>query len=264
MIFSSATFSPKDLRDYKATTTQTDFPARFNIDTVPVKDQGNVNSCVAFALSELVEYYNRDQEKTFARMSTAYIYGNRMYEDANNKLAHGYYARLGLKVLQNMGVPYYKDFPGNFEMPQAEKIFNSRPKNLDKEAYKNRISTYFRLTKQEDIKACLMTGTPVICSIHWDNDTTVDEAHILHFKNRKCSTGHCVLIVGWDDDKGWLIQNSWGKNWGDNGFAYAAYNSPIREFWGTTDEVINGLEIKKPCWLIKFIYKILKFFKKKA
>ncbi|WP_138485368.1 C1 family peptidase [Dyadobacter bucti] len=40
------------------------------------------------------------------------------------------------------------------------------------------------------------------------------------------ASGHAVVIVGWDDDKqAWLIQNSYGKEWGEQGFGWIAYNS---------------------------------------
>ncbi|MBD3233530.1 MAG: T9SS type A sorting domain-containing protein [candidate division Zixibacteria bacterium] len=44
------------------------------------------------------------------------------------------------------------------------------------------------------------------------------------------SPDHAVLIVGWDDnmcdgDGGWIVKNSWGQGWGDNGFFYIPYNS---------------------------------------
>ncbi len=39
---------------------------------------------------------------------------------------------------------------------------------------------------------------------------------------------HAVLIVGWDDDAcggagAWIIKNSWGEDWGQNGFGYIKY-----------------------------------------
>lgn len=38
--------------------------------------------------------------------------------------------------------------------------------------------------------------------------------------------GHAVAIIGWDDTKGaWLIKNSWGTDWGEDGFGWLAYGS---------------------------------------
>lgn len=37
---------------------------------------------------------------------------------------------------------------------------------------------------------------------------------------------HKVQIIGWDDEKtAWLIKNSWGTDWGENGFAWINYNN---------------------------------------
>jgi cathepsin L len=36
---------------------------------------------------------------------------------------------------------------------------------------------------------------------------------------------HAVTMVGWDDDKdAWLIKNSWGTNWGEDGYVWIKYN----------------------------------------
>lgn len=35
---------------------------------------------------------------------------------------------------------------------------------------------------------------------------------------------HAVLITGWNPN-GWIVKNSWGTSWGDNGYFYIAYGS---------------------------------------
>jgi C1A family cysteine protease len=40
--------------------------------------------------------------------------------------------------------------------------------------------------------------------------------------------GHFVQIIGWEDDlNAWLIKNSWGDRWGENGFAWVEYESNL-------------------------------------
>ncbi|GAB3036298.1 C1 family peptidase [Spirosoma pulveris] len=40
------------------------------------------------------------------------------------------------------------------------------------------------------------------------------------------STNHAILLVGWDDArKAWLMKNSWGTSWGENGYMWIGYNS---------------------------------------
>lgn len=54
---------------------------------------------------------------------------------------------------------------------------------------------------------------------------------------------HCVVAVGYDATRGFLIRNSWGENWGEFGYTWFPF-----EDWGLQNEVwtcINSLVINK-------------------
>lgn len=49
---------------------------------------------------------------------------------------------------------------------------------------------------------------------------------------------HAVAVIGYDDDQGaWIIKNSWGEGWGEDGFGRIAYNECAIDneyvFWDT-------------------------------
>lgn len=40
------------------------------------------------------------------------------------------------------------------------------------------------------------------------------------------SSNHAIVLCGWDDDKGaWLMKNSWGTDWGEDGYMWIKYNT---------------------------------------
>jgi hypothetical protein len=77
----------------------------------------------------------------------------------------------------------------------------------------------------EELKTALIEHGPLVAPIHSDNCLVAYKGGIFNEKNMK-DISHVVLLIGWDDEKGaWLVKNSWGKNWGEKGFAWIKYGS---------------------------------------
>jgi len=47
-------------------------------------------------------------------------------------------------------------------------------------------------------------------------------------------TNHAIVLVGWDDVRGaWLLRNSWGTDWGEDGYMWIKYGSNSVGKWAT-------------------------------
>lgn len=242
-----AIFSGKDFRDYKAVcaTTASDLPKEFELKfftNYVAKSQGMVGSCVAHALSEVIEYYDNTQNGNNLAMSTGYIYGNR-----NTSLLkdEGMIIRDALNAVRMYGDVYEYEFPYNVEVPKAIELFQENADRLYDKGYMNRISNYCRLNNEDEIKSVLIEGKPVVMAIKWYRDMKVVN-EILTTSKQRYSGGHCMLIYGWDE-RGWKILNSHGKYWGKNGKCILPYDYKLKEAWAVIDNIIGTkIEIKKP------------------
>lgn len=265
--------SPFDVRDYKAKVkAPSKYPDEYDIFTKEwpiVKNQGNVGSCVAHSLATVVEFFNKKQENTKVVMSTDYIYGNRSYSKNNGS---GLIVRDAIKTLGKMGDVDNDTYPGNSEAPECIQKFKRRDKNIDASAYPNRISSYYRLKTQDEIKENIMNIGPVLFTVSIKDGPHTDSNNILRFTSQREQGLHCMVCCGWNQN-GWILHNSWGY-WSEDGRVIYPYDYEIVEAWGVSDTVIGedkNLDIVKPNNFSKIFYKIInkflnivfKLFKKK-
>lgn len=241
-----AIFSGYDARDYRLIYTASDkeFPKEFSLDMSQerVKNQGEVGSCVAHALSSIIEFYDRVQTHTDRTMSVGYIYGNRANSDYKGE---GMIMRDALQVVRQFGDVDNALFPYNKEVPHIIKLFEDNQNNLYEVGYPNRISQYCRVYNSNAIKSALMAGNPILMAMNWYTDMEVDERGILTTEYKGWAGGHCMFIYGWNET-GWLVQNSWGEDWGNGGRMIVPYEMEIEELWVVCDDIIEDTKVKKP------------------
>ncbi|CAM4297720.1 C1 family peptidase [Kibdelosporangium persicum] len=63
--------------------------------------------------------------------------------------------------------------------------------------------------------------------------------------------GHCVALIGWDDDaQCWIAKNSWGTGWGEDGFFRIAYGECFIEGYpGPRPTVFGCTAVHLRAWL---------------
>ena len=93
-------------------------------------------------------------------------------------------------------------------------------------------------TDNTEVKTAVMNGGAVYISLYWDDSHYNEETASYFSSGEITGTGHAVAIVGWDDNfladnfnegerplnnGAWLVKNSWGPEWGKNGYFWLSY-----------------------------------------
>lgn len=74
------------------------------------------------------------------------------------------------------------------------------------------------------MKQAICQRGPIVASIFASSSLFSYTTGVYNVNVGGGSSNHAIMIVGWDDAKGaWLIKNSWGTNWGENGFGWVGY-----------------------------------------
>lgn len=89
------------------------------------------------------------------------------------------------------------------------------------------IKNYYKsITSEAQLKQLLYDNGPIGVSVY-SRDAAFryfGGGGVLNACTNKTSIDHVVLLVGWTT-RGWIIKNSWGTGWGDNGYATIDYKN---------------------------------------
>ncbi|HSV70258.1 MAG TPA: C1 family peptidase [Methylibium sp.] len=241
-----------DFRDrpFRPNVSVTPALTRFPDIVLPVKHQGETNACTGFALSLVVEYLlRRSGRDPKAEISPYMLYSMaRRYDEFPGSVQDsGSSARGALKGWYKHGACRLTLFDA-LAMPPASDTLDD---DWWFDAVKRPLGAYYRIDPKSivDMHAALNeVGILYVtsgCHSGWDEGWDAPQ-----LKRRPSSfkaiwtiprrggqaehPGHAYAIVGYDET-GFLIQNSWGTEWGSHGYALLPYD----------DWIANAMD----CWV---------------
>jgi hypothetical protein len=232
---------PPDSRDrpFRPNVGRTPAPTLFPTQPLPVKDQGDTNACTGFGLSLVVEHLLRSAKRENApSISPFMLYSMaRRYDEFPGSVEdQGSSLRGALKGWFKHGSCRFELFPA-LGMPAASKKLSD---DWWFDAVKRPLGAYYRIDPQSitDMHAALnevgIIYASAGCHSGWDEgmnqpllkrrpasfkglfEIPVRGGHAAH-------PGHAFAIVGYNE-RGFLIQNSWGPAWGSYGYGIISYD----------------------------------------
>ncbi len=197
-----------------------------------VKDQGTSGTCWAFATYGSFESYILQQYALYYDFS-----------EQNLATCHGF--------------EWEPDFGGNFSMPVAYFSRHAGPISEADDSYSeptnnddciNNLVPPLYIEKAlflpglhntayniNQIKQAIMDYGALAINMYY-NSLYYNPQDYTYYYNDNELTNHAVILIGWDDNKtvtggsdsptstgAWIARNSWGEEWGEDGFFYISY-----------------------------------------
>ncbi len=199
----------------------------------PVGNQGMQNSCAAWALAYAVKSYQEKVEERVPFYSGSSVDNNRifspafLYNQMNNGRDGGSSLIFSMNLLSEQGCVPLSEMPYNssdyLTLPSPEMKTKAKQYRID----------YWRQVNFQDpreVKAQINAGYPVIIGTKIDKGfeeigNSGENPCIWKQYNGTDFNGHAMVVVGFDDHlKAFKIMNSWGSQWGNDGFCWISYD----------------------------------------
>lgn len=226
----------------------TQLPSRLSLDrSFPtVGQQGQQGSCVGWAVAYSLKTYQEAQERNWSlnsrnhQFSPSYIY-NQIIQKQRGTCYRGIKIIDALDLVQREGVAPLSAF--GYDDDDCATLPSNSVKQI---ARSYAIESYYRMRDLEDldeIKGHIVSGFPLLVGMLVDKDFERLSGSTVWQFSGKALGGHAVVVIGYDNSKSaFRIINSWGSNWGDNGYGWISYNAfanAVREAYIVYDVIDN-------------------------
>ena len=221
-------------------------------DPRPIKQQADTNACVGFALATVIEYLlDRAGDRPAELISGYMIYSMaRRYDEWNesgDEVDEGSSLRGALKGWSKHGACCARMW-AKLKMPPAT---NEEETDWWLDAVRRPMGAYYRISPAciRDMHIALREVGVLYASAFnhagWDalmngrsvpTPLDIEQLAVIEHLRGVRDQGHAFAIVGYTR-KGFIVQNSWGEEWGHSGFAVLTYD--------------DWLENAMDCWVVQ-------------
>jgi C1A family cysteine protease len=207
-----------------------------------VYNQGAAGSCTGNGIAGAIEYRRRRQKLYDFVPSRLFIYWNERVTEGTTSSDAGAQIRDGIKSVVSQGV-CPEDGAGPSVWPyNLDNLYTEPPQTCYDEAKKDLVKSYSSITKPtiDQLKSVLFHDYPIVFGFMvyegFENIGPDGICPLPHTIDVPLG-GHCVIICGYDHPKRlFKCRNSYGKDWGLNGYFWMPYdyitNSDLcDDFW---------------------------------
>lgn len=221
-----------DFRDLMYIPTLVEVPASIPLEHyqevgLPILDQGQEGACTGFGLATVANYLlrKRDNAQNAPLVSPRMLYEMaRRYDEWPGEGYSGSSARGAIRGWHKHGVCSNDVWKYVYNKPDSI-LTNERAA----EAARRPLGAYFRVNHKDLVAMhCAIAEVGILYAtahVHegWNPSKVKGSGIIPYTDESKRIGGHAFAIVAYDE-RGFWIQNSWNKGWGNGGFGLISYD----------------------------------------
>ena len=189
----------------------------------PVKHQGDIGACTVYSLVSIYEYILKKSKSQSTDLSERFVFHNicathEQMEDSGSTMSEA------LTTLQRDGVCAER------LCPDIKHFADSPSLEAFQDAQTHKVHTAKRVeTKREAFQSALTEGYPVAITLKiFDSFAPTQGGYIPYPSDEEISSGdfgwHAMVITGYiAKHELYIVRNSWGTEFGENGYCYIPY-----------------------------------------